>query len=136
VYTIIFTKFHGKIQITVQFVGNSTCSVYDKKILLLKDRGDKKIMLSFEWDFKKAKTNEQKHGINFHEASTVFADSLSLTISDPLHSDDEKRFIIIGMSYKDRLLTVVHTDCDDKIRIISARKATKKERSYYEYDEK
>lgn len=93
-------------------------------------------MLSFEWDSKKAKTNEQKHGINFHEVSTVFADSLSLTISDPLHSDDEKRFIIIGMSYKNRLLTVVHTECDDKIRIISARKATKKERSYYEYDEK
>ncbi len=89
-------------------------------------------MLSFEWDLKKAESNEQKHGISFHEASTVFADSLSLTIGDPLHSDDEKRFIIIGMSYRNRLLTVVHTECDDNIRIISARKATKKERLYYE----
>jgi uncharacterized protein len=90
-------------------------------------------VLTFEWDLKKAKSNEQKHGINFHEASTVFADSLSLTIFDPLHSDDEKRFIIIGISYRNRILTVVHTACDDNIRIISARKATQKERSYYEH---
>ncbi len=93
-------------------------------------------MLTFEWDRKKAKSNEQKHGINFHEASTVFADSVSLTICDPLHSDDEKRFIIIGISYRNRILAVVHTSCDDNIRIISARKATKKERSYYEHYEK
>lgn len=89
-------------------------------------------MLSFEWDIKKAESNERKHGISFDEASTVFADALSLTIHDPLHSEDEERFVIIGGSYKNRMLTVVHTERDDSIRIISARKATKNERSYYE----
>jgi uncharacterized DUF497 family protein len=64
-------------------------------------------MLSFEWDLKKAAINENKHDVGFHEASTVFADSLSVTISDPLHSDDENRFVIIGISYKNRILTVV-----------------------------
>ena len=89
-------------------------------------------MLSFEWDTQKAATNEKKHGVPFAEACTVFADPLSLTIDDPLHSDDEERFIIIGLSYKNRILVVVHTDRGDTIRIISARKATKTERSYYE----
>lgn len=89
-------------------------------------------MLSFEWDIKKAESNERKHGITFDEASTVFADPLSLTIHDPLHSEDEERFVIIGGSHKNRLLTVVHAECGDNIRIISARKATKNERSYYE----
>ncbi|MBI4792930.1 MAG: BrnT family toxin [Deltaproteobacteria bacterium] len=89
-------------------------------------------MLSFEWDTNKAKGNEQKHGITFDEASTVFADSLSLTIHDPLHSENEERFVIIGVSYKNRMLTVVHAEREDNIRIISARKSTKNERSYYE----
>ena len=89
-------------------------------------------MLSFEWDIKKAESNERKHGITFDEASTVFADSLSLTIHDPLHSEDEERFVIIGGSHKNRMLTVVHTERGDNIRIISARNATKNERSYYE----
>lgn len=74
--------------------------------------------------------------MKFDEASTVFADPLSLTIHDPLHSDDEERFIIIDVSYKNRLLTVVHTERMDNIRIISARMATKKERSCYESNEK
>ncbi len=56
-------------------------------------------MLSFEWDIEKAKSNEQKHGISFDETSTVFADPLSLTIHDPLHSEDEERFILIGISH-------------------------------------
>lgn len=93
-------------------------------------------MLSFEWDMDKAESNEQKHGIGFDEASTVFADPLSLTIHDPLHSEDEERYIIIGGSHKNRMLTVVHTERNDNIQIINARKATKKERSYYESNAK
>ena len=89
-------------------------------------------MLIFEWDLKKAKTNLKKHGISFEEASTAFKDTLSLTIDDPLHSNDEKRLVLIGMSYNNRILVVVHTEREDNIRIISARKATKKERKYYE----
>ena len=89
-------------------------------------------MLSFEWDTQKAKSNEQKHGITFDEASTVFEDFLSLTIHDPLHSENEERFTLIGVSHKNRILIVVHTERGDNIRIISARKATKNERSYYE----
>ncbi len=89
-------------------------------------------MLLFEWDPKKARKNIEIHGVSFDEASTAFKDTLSLTIHDPLHSDDEDRFILIGDSYKNRLLVIVHTERGDKIRIISARKATKKERKQYE----
>lgn len=89
-------------------------------------------MLLFEWDPKKALSNAQKHGITFDEASSVFVDAFSLTIHDPLHSRDEERFIIVGISFKNRILTVVHTERKDKLRIISARKATSKERYYYE----
>lgn len=89
-------------------------------------------MLIFEWDLKKAKTNLGKHGVSFEEASTAFKDTLSLSIDDPLHSSDEKRLVLIGMSYNNRILVVVHTERGDNIRIISARKATKKERKYYE----
>jgi len=91
-------------------------------------------MLLFEWDPEKALGNEQKHGVTFDEASSVFADTLSLTIHDPLHSEDEERFIIIGVSCRNRMLTVVHTEREENIRIISARKATKKEIFYYEND--
>lgn len=89
-------------------------------------------MIIFEWDPQKAKTNFEKHGITFDEASTVFKDTLSLTIEDPLHSYDEERLVLIGMSYKNRLLVVVHTEREESIRIISARKAVKRERKYYE----
>jgi len=89
-------------------------------------------MLKFEWEPQKAKINLQKHGVSFTEASTAFEDVLSLTIDDPLHSSDEKRLVLIGMSFKNRLTIVVHTERGDNIRIISARKATKKERKYYE----
>jgi len=89
-------------------------------------------VLIFEWDEKKANRNVNKHGVSFEEAATVFADPLSITIFDPLHSKEEDRFVTLGMSNKNRLLVVVHTDRDDKIRIISARKATKKERKQYE----
>ena len=89
-------------------------------------------MIIFEWDPRKAKTNFEKHSITFDEASTVFKDTLTLTIEDPLHSYDEERLVLIGMSSKNRLLVVVHTDREESIRIISARKAVKRERKYYE----
>jgi len=84
----------------------------------------------------KAKSNLKKHGVSFEEASTAFQDILSLTIDDPLHSIDEERVVLIGMSNKNRLLVVVHTEREDNIRIISARKATKEERESYESNEK
>jgi len=89
-------------------------------------------MLLFEWDPNKARRNIETHDISFDEASTAFSDTLSSTIHDPLHSDEEDRFILIGNSYRNRLLVVVHTERGNKIRIISARKATKKERKQYE----
>jgi hypothetical protein len=89
-------------------------------------------MLLFEWDPSKARRNIETHGVSFDEASTTFKDTLSLTIHDPLHSDEEDRFILIGNSIKNRLLVVVHAESGNKIRIISARKATKKERKQYE----
>jgi uncharacterized DUF497 family protein len=84
-------------------------------------------MIIFEWDSKKNRSNIEKHGVSFEEASTVFQDTLSLTIDDPLHSIDEERLILIGMSQKNRILVVVHTEREDNIRIISARKTNKKE---------
>jgi len=93
-------------------------------------------MLIFEWDPQKAKSNLEKHGVSFEEASTAFQGTLSLTIDDPLHSIDEERLILIGMSQKNRVLVVVHTERGNNIRIISARKATKKERKRYESNEK
>ena len=92
-------------------------------------------MLLFEWDPQKAQINQEKHGVSFDEASTTFGDPLSLTIDDPLHSRDEERLVHIGLSYKNRILIVVHTERGDNIRIISARKATKRERKYYESNE-
>ncbi len=93
-------------------------------------------MLSFEWDPIKAKRNVRVHGITFDEASTAFKDTMSLTIFDPLHSADEDRLILIGNSHQDRLLVVAHTERGDKIRLISARKATKHERETYEENAK
>ena len=92
-------------------------------------------MLTFEWDPQKAESNIKKHGVSFEEASTVFRDPLSLTIDDPLHSTVEERMVQIGISHKNRLLVVVHSERGDNIRIISARKATKKERNNYESNE-
>ncbi|OQX24250.1 MAG: hypothetical protein BWK80_21775 [Desulfobacteraceae bacterium IS3] len=90
------------------------------------------VSLKFTWDKNKAEFNIRKHGITFEEATTVFTDPLSLTIDDPLHSFDEERAVIIGQSFRDRLLVVVHTDMGDTVRIISARPAIKKERNDYE----
>ncbi len=88
--------------------------------------------LRFEWHNKKALLNKRKHRITFEEASTVFEDSLSLTIPDPAHSVCEDRFITIGTSARNRLIVVVHTDRYDVIRIISARRAVRNERKQYE----
>ncbi len=90
---------------------------------------------TFEWDDAKAQQNLSKHGVSFPEASTVFFDLLSLTIPDPLHSQDESRFITMGLSYQRRLLVVVHTDQEEAIRIISARLAAPHERKTYEEGE-
>lgn len=88
--------------------------------------------LQFSWDEQKEKANIRKHGVSFGEAATVFADPLSLSIPDPIHSVGESRYIILGKSNQNLLLVVVHTDKRGHIRIISARKATKKERKQYE----
>lgn len=88
--------------------------------------------MKFEWDENKAKSNLQKHGISFEEASTIFGDPLSLTIPDPLHSEHEERLVTIGLSIKFRILVVIHTERGDNIRIISARAATKREKQNYE----
>lgn len=86
----------------------------------------------FEWDEEKAETNFKKHKVRFAEAEGVFYDPLSVTIPDPDHSIDENRFIDIGTSEDNRLLIVVYAERKDRIRIISARKATKTERKKYE----
>ena len=90
--------------------------------------------MNFEWDEDKAKINLQKHGVSFEEAQTVFYDENALLIDDPDHSEDEERFIILGLSAGTRLLVVCHCyrASETVIRIISARKATRKETKYYE----
>ena len=88
--------------------------------------------LQFEWDEDKARRNLKKHGVSFEEASSVFGDSLALTIPDPLHSEEEERFITLGESHRRRLLVVVSTDRGDRTRVISARVATPRERKQYE----
>ncbi len=89
--------------------------------------------ITFEWDEEKAQANEKKHGVSFEEASTVFYDPHALLISDEDHSYDEERFIILGISATMRVLTVCHCyrETNERIRIISARKATKNEESNY-----
>ena len=90
--------------------------------------------LLFEWDPKKARRNLAKHGVSFDEASTAFRDVMSITISDPLHSEDEQRFVLIGCSCRNRLLVVLHTERGERVRILSARPATTTERLRYEED--
>jgi uncharacterized protein len=85
---------------------------------------------------KQSRRNLEVHGVSFDEASTAFKDTLSLTIHDPLHSYEEDRFTLIGNSLGNHLLVVVHTERGENIRIISARKATKKERKQYEENAK
>jgi len=88
--------------------------------------------LEFEWDPKKAKSNLKHHGVSFDDATTVLRDTLSITILDPDHSESENRFIDIGMSHRGELLVVSYTERKDRIRVISARRATSAERKNYE----
>lgn len=86
----------------------------------------------FEWSPAKAMANEQKHGVSFYDAMTLFGDLLSKTVADPGHSAEEDRYVTIGRAQSQRLLVVVHTERGERIRLISARKATKRERQQYE----
>jgi uncharacterized protein len=88
--------------------------------------------LTFEWDGGKDRTNQSKHGVSFDEAATAFGDPLSVTIPDPDHSSEEARSILVGSTFRGRLLVVVHTERGDGVRIISARLATRDERRDYE----
>jgi uncharacterized DUF497 family protein len=90
-------------------------------------------MIKFEWDENKNRINQKKHGISFLEAQTVFYDNEALVIDDPEHSEEEERFIILGLSNRANLLVVCHCcrASETVIRIISARKATKTESLYY-----
>ncbi len=90
-------------------------------------------MIKFEWDAKKASANKKKHGVSFLEAESVFADPHARLILDPDQSEDEERFVLLGMSAELRILVVCHCfkESDEVIRIISARKANKLERNEY-----
>ncbi len=88
--------------------------------------------LEFEWNEEKAKVNLKKHRVSFDEAASVFSDPVLITFPDPLHSESEERYLSIGISLKGRVLIVAHTDRENKIRIISCRKATSLERKRYE----
>jgi uncharacterized protein len=88
----------------------------------------------FEWDPQKAKANIRRHRVSFEEAATVFGDRLSVTIDDPDPSLREQRFVTMGKSTAGALLVVAHTDREDIIRIISARRATRREQKSYEED--
>ncbi len=88
--------------------------------------------MEFEWDKNKAELNLKKHGTSFNEAATIFGDPLAITFDDPDHSIGEHRFITFGLSRLNRLLIVSHTEREDRIRVISARRMTKRERKIYE----
>jgi len=88
--------------------------------------------MQFEWNPDKANSNLKKHGVSFNEASNVFNDPLSVTFPDPDHSFGEERYVIIGLSSANRILIVSHTDRVNRVRIISAREATRNERRFYE----
>jgi len=88
--------------------------------------------LEFEWDSTKAASNRAKHGVGFEEAVTVFDDPLSTTVIDPDHSLREERLVIFGRSNGGRILAVMHTERGERVRVISAREATRAERDAYE----
>ena len=89
--------------------------------------------LKFDWDKSKASLNKKKHGVSFEEAVTVFYDDDALEFHDPDHSESEDRFIMVGLSFKTKILVVSHClrQSGSLIRIISARKATKQESQRY-----
>jgi uncharacterized DUF497 family protein len=87
-----------------------------------------------EWDPEKAENNVKKHGVTFEEASTVFGDPLAATVPDPRHLE-ENRFVTMGQSTESRLVVVAHIDRSERVRIISARLVTRRERRKYESEE-
>ena len=87
--------------------------------------------MRFEWDPEKARRNLVKHGVSVEEAATAFSDPPSLTTFDPDHSEDEDRYLLLGATHTLRLVVVAHTHRDESVRIISARLASKRERSTY-----
>lgn len=88
--------------------------------------------MKFEWDPEKARSNLRKHRVSFEEAATALKDPMAATGFDPDHSVGEERFITFGVSERERLLVVAHTEEDETLRIISARLASKGERKIYE----
>jgi len=92
--------------------------------------------MRFEWDPEKAKKNYRKHNVSFEEAVTVFYDPLAATFDDPDHSLGEQRFITVGFSSHGRLLVVSHSERGESVRIISARRATARERRKHENQKK
>jgi hypothetical protein len=90
-------------------------------------------VMNFEWNLQKAILNYKKHEVSFEKACTVFKDTLSTTFPDLDHSIQEERYLIIGLSGKNRILVISHLYKGQTIRIISARLATKRERTFYEY---
>ena len=88
--------------------------------------------MEFEWDEGKAVAHARKHGVTFQEAATVFGDPLAVTYPDPDHSKHERRFITFGLSRSNRLMVLLHADRGRRVRIISARTMTRRERRIYE----
>ena len=88
--------------------------------------------MRFDWDSRKAHANLRRHGVSFDEATTVFEDGLGRIVSDPRHSTEEDRCVLLGFSGRNRLLAVMFTERGEAIRIISARRATRQERRDYE----
>ncbi|NEQ95313.1 MAG: BrnT family toxin [Cyanothece sp. SIO2G6] len=88
--------------------------------------------MQFEWNEKKAEKNLAQHGVSFDEAKTVFDDSRYIDFYDPDHSEDEERYLIVGVSNQGRLLIASYTERGNSIRIISAREVTRTEREAYE----
>jgi len=88
--------------------------------------------LVFEWDEIKEKTNLKKHKVSFEEGKTIFNDPFLFTFSDNEHSENEQRYLSLGLSVNGHVLVLTHTERRGKIRIISCRKATTRERKFYE----
>jgi uncharacterized DUF497 family protein len=107
--------------------GDPCLSLYHKYNVHMKE-------LRFEWDEKKGKANDKKHGVSFEEARTVFYDENAIQFYDPDHSEEEDRFILLGLSFKPQVLVVCHCfrESETVVRIISARKAdTDEEQEYW-----
>jgi uncharacterized protein len=88
--------------------------------------------MEFDWDSKKAAANLKKHGLSFQEAATMFGDPMAYMVADPNHSEDEDRYVSIGYTETGRLVVVSHTEHEGVTRIISPRKANRKERKSHE----